>query len=414
MTPRELLLEAWKAALAALEPGQLLAGRLPEPPRGRTLVLGAGKAAAAHAAALEALWPGELGGMVVTRRGHGVATRHIEVREASHPVPDEASLRAGSDALEMAAGLGEDDMLIALISGGGSALLVAPQGISLERKQRLTRELLASGAPIGEINRVRIALSRVKGGRLALAAHPATVHSYLLSDVTGDPFHLIAGGPTVPSRQTVGGARDILARHGLLDRELLEVLQRPEAIAPDPADPRFARHRAILLGSGRTALDGAAGVLREAGYVIVDLGDRVEGPAQRVAREHAGLARRALEDGRRVAILSAGETTVKVESPAPGARGGRNLVFALSVAIEFRGAPVHVLAADTDGIDGNSEAAGAIVDPDSLDRALAAGADPIAALRDFDSEAVFRASGDLLVTGPTLTNVSDLRVILVN
>jgi len=414
LNPRDLLLEAWKGALAALEPRRLLAGRLPQPPSGRTLVLGAGKAAAAHAAALEALWPGELSGMVVTRRGHAVPTRQILVREAQHPVPDETSLHAGSEALALAHGLGEDDLLIALVSGGGSALLTASQGLSLERKQRLTRDLLASGAPIEEINRVRIALSKIKGGRLALAAHPATVHTLALSDITGDPLHLIAGGPTVPSRQTVKEAREVLARHGLLDRELLEALQRPEAVAPDPADPRFARNHALLVGSGRTALEGAAVALRQAGYQLVDLGDRVEGRAQRVAREHVGIARRAIQDGKRVAILSGGETTVKVDHPGPGARGGRNLVYALTLAIELRGAPVHLLAADTDGIDGTSEAAGAIVDPGSIDRALAAGADPIAALRIFDSEAVFRSSGDLLVTGPTLTNVSDLRIVLVN
>jgi glycerate 2-kinase len=418
---RALLRRLFDAAVAAADPLRCVPPALPEPPRGRTVVVGAGKAAAAMAMAVERHWPAlrPLSGVVVTRYGHAGDHRplRIVVREASHPVPDAAGEAAARALLAAVDGLTADDLVLCLISGGGSALLPAPlPGLTLADKQALTRQLLACGAPIDEINCVRKHLSAIKGGRLAAAAWPAPVVTLAISDVPGDDPAAIASGPTVGDPTTAADARRILERYRIaVPPAVRAVLADASAETPKPDDPRFAGHRLRLIASNQMALEAAAACTKASGLAAFILGDGIEGEAREVARVHAAIARQIAARGQPVAapclLLSGGETTVTVRGDG---RGGRNAEFALAAAIALKGTPgVWVLAADTDGIDGVEDNAGAFVTPDTLARARAAGRNPAADLERNDAHGFFAATGDLLVTGPTRTNVNDFRAILV-
>jgi hydroxypyruvate reductase len=406
------------AAIAAALPERCLPPWLPPPPRGRLIVIGAGKAAASMAAAVEANWPGPLSGLVVTRYGHRVPTQRIEVVEAAHPVPDAAGLAAARRIRALVQGLNEDDLVLALISGGGSALLVEPaEGVSLEEKRALTSRLLACGASIHEINCVRKHLSAIKGGRLAAAAWPAQVVTLAISDVAGDDPEVIASGPTVADPSTCADALAVLARYRIeLPAALRSRLAAGELETPKPGDTRLARASFHLVASPLQALAAAADVARAAGVVPLILGDQVEGEAREVARAFAGIARscasRALPLPAPCVLLSGGETTVTLGA-SPG-RGGRNSEFLLASALAIDGCPgIYALAADTDGIDGSEDNAGAVVTPDTLARACSLGIDPRRRLDEHDAWGVFDALGDLVRTGPTMTNVNDFRAILV-
>jgi glycerate 2-kinase len=445
---RAFLRRLFEAAVASADPARLLARRLPAPPDGRCVVVGAGKAAAAMARALEDTWQGpreQLEGVVVTRYGHGVPCERIEVVEAAHPVPDAAGRSAAGRILELACGLTAEDLLVCLVSGGGSALLALPApGVSLEGKQAVYRALLRSGAPIDEINCVRTHLSAVKGGRLAAAAHPARVVTYLISDVPGDDPAVVASGPTVPDLTTFADALAALARSGV---------RPPASVAahlaagrdgdgpretPKPGDPAFARDEIVVLATARDALGAARLAARTAGVTPVLLGDDLDGEARDLGGLHAALALACADGGERalsalreavargaarleppsvpppppLVLLSGGETTVKVRGDG---RGGRNAEYALGLALALDGRRgVWALAADTDGIDGSEDNAGVFVAPDTLSRAHSAGLDPLAALAANDAYGVFAALGDLLVTGATRTNVNDFRAILVD
>jgi len=390
------------------------------------LVLGAGKSAAVMAAAVEAAWPDvPLSGLVVTRYGHAAPTRRIEVAEASHPVPDAAGEAAARRILALArGGLADEDLVLFLVSGGGSALLALPApGLTLEDKQAVNRALLASGATIHEMNCVRRHLSAIKGGRLAAAAHPARVVTLAISDVPGDDPAAIASGPTVPDPTSFAEARAIVARYGIaLPPAVAAHLERGAdgfgtAETPKPGDPRLARAEYRLIATPRMALEAAAAEARRLGLAPLILGDALEGEAREVGTVLAGIARSARAHGHPVAapavLLSGGETTVTIRAPKPG-RGGRNTECLLGAALALAGeAGIWGLMADTDGIDGSEDAAGAIAGPDTLARARARGVDPRAALAGHDSHAVFAAAGDLIVTGPTLTNVNDFRALLI-
>jgi len=420
--PRALLRRLFDAALTAADPAAVVPPHLPAPPKGRTLVVGAGKAAAAMAAAVEAHWPGPLSGLVVTRYGHGLPCKRIEVVEAGHPVPDAAGSRAAQHILELVKGLSADDLVLCLISGGGSALLTLPApGISLEDKRAVTRALLTSGATISEMNCLRKHLSAIKGGRLAAAAAPARVVSLAISDVPGDDPAVIASGPTVPDPTTFADARAILAKYRI---------EPPPAVAahlaaardetPKPGDPRLARAEYRLIATPQGALEAAAAAARTAGVTPVVLGDAIEGEAKDVALVHAAIARQAAA-GRLIVgesalkpplvLLSGGETTVTVRGKG---RGGRNAEFLLALAVALEGAPgIHAIACDTDGIDGTEDNAGAIMGPDSFTRASHARVSLKAKLAENDAYGAFEALGDLVVTGPTRTNVNDFRAILI-
>ncbi len=409
-----LLRRLFEAALAAADPARILPAHLPPPPSlrgGRTVVIGAGKAAAAMAKAVEDHWPEEapLSGFVVTRYGYGLPGRRIKVIEAAHPLPDDAGMKAAKEALAAVQGLTEDDLVLALISGGGSALLALPAaGLTLADKRRVGGELLKSGASIHEINTVRKRLSAIKGGRLALAAWPASALTLAISDVPGDDASDIASGPTVPDASTDTEARDILLRYG--------IEAPPLTATPPPTDPRFARCRSQIVASGMTALQAAAEAARQAGVTPLMLGDRIEGESREVAKALAALALSCAADGLPAkppcVLLSGGETTVTVKGAG---RGGRNAEFLLALALALRGAPgIHALACDTDGIDGTEDNAGGIIGPDTLARARAAGLDAAARLADNDAYGFFAALGDLVVTGPTRTNVNDFRAILID
>ena len=415
--PRRLLRAMFDAAVGAASPGLRIPAFLPSPPKGRTVVVGAGKASAAMAKAVETRWPGPLTGLVVTRYGHAVPCERIEVVEASHPVPDENGHRAAARILKMVQGLGPDDLVLALVSGGGSALLSLPApGLTLADKQAVNAALLRSGAPIGEMNAVRKHLSAIKGGRLAAAAHPARVVTLVISDVPGDDPAVIASGPTVPDASTFADARAVLAKYGIIEpRSALEHLERAEDETPKPRDPRLAKASTIMVASPQLSLEAAAEVARRAGVAPLILGDALEGEAREVGKVMAGIARQAALHGQPapppVVLLSGGETTVAVKG---NGRGGRNVEFLLSLAVELDGLPgVFALAADTDGVDGAGEAAGAVVAPDTLLRAAGRGIGAKARLADNDGHGFFEALGDLVVTGPTLTNVNDFRAILV-
>lgn len=400
-------------ALAAADPAQILPPYLPEPPQGRLVVVGAGKAAAKMAQVTESFYSKHypnvgLAGLVVTRYGHSVPTESIKVLEASHPVPDAAGVAATREILALAESLGEDDLLLCLISGGGSALLCAPSGVRLEDKAALTGALLRSGADIHEMNTVRKHLSRVKGGGLAQVAAPARVLSLIISDVAGDDLSVIASGPTVPDASTVAEARAVLKRHGLADAIL-----RHAAETPKPGDAIFARIENRLIASAQGTLEAAAAYFRQQGVTPIILSNSVTGEAREVAKVHAAIARQIRRYGQPLGppclLLSGGETTVTVRGRG---RGGRNCEFALSLALELDGLEgVYALAADSDGIDGVEDAAGALVTPETLDSLGRAAAR--AALDDNDAYGFFECVGSLIHTGPTLTNVNDVRMLLV-
>ena len=418
LAPQKVLLrKMFAAAVASAQPAICIPPYLPPPPRGRLIVVGAGKAAAAMARAVEDNWSGPLSGVVVTRYGYAVPCKHIEVLEAAHPVPDEAGLRAARRVLERVRGLDEDDLVLCLISGGGSALLPLPaQGLTLELKQNVNRALLKSGATIREMNCVRRHLSAIKGGRLAAACHPARVLTLMISDVPGDRPIDIASGPTVGDPTTSADALRVVQRYAIdLPGPVLDILAsgRGESVKPD--DPRLARAAACTIATPQMALEAAAKVAREAGIAAHIMGDAIEGEARDVGRVFAGVALQVAERGQPFIapciLLSGGETTVTV---AGSGRGGRNVEFLLSLAISLDGhARVHALAGDTDGVDGQEEIAGAWVGPDTLARARALGLKPQISLERNDAHSFFTALGDSLITGPTLTNVNDFRAILI-
>ncbi|MBB5576624.1 glycerate kinase type-2 family protein [Rhizobium paranaense] len=411
-----LLRRMFDAAIASADPMKVVAQHLPEKPRGRCVVVGAGKASAAMAAAVDAAWQDvELSGVVVTRYGHAVSAGRIEIIEAAHPVPDEMSILGAQRLLDGVKGLGPDDLVIALISGGGSSLAVAPAGdMTLADKRAVNQALLASGANISEMNTVRKQLSRIKGGRLAQAAYPARVVTLLISDVPGDDPSEIASGPTVTTRSTLDDAREIVARYKLaLPATARDVLGRGAITMP--AEPMNSEVR--LIASPSMALEAAANVAATSGLRIVDLGDALQGEAKEAGTLLAGIAASVRSRGRPVArpaiILSGGETSVTLGSGSTG-RGGRNTEFLLSLAIALNGMDrVWAIAGDTDGIDGVEDAAGAIINPSILSRISNAGISPRLALSNHDSYRAFSAIDDLVVTGPTLTNVNDIRAILV-
>jgi glycerate 2-kinase len=413
-----LLRDLLDAAVAAAQPAQAMVPHLPAAPSGRTIVLGAGKAAAAMAQVVERQMPGALEGLVVTRYGHAVPCAHIEVVEAAHPVPDAAGERAARRILELAAGAGPDDLVLCLISGGASALLALPApGLSLDDKQAINRALLASGADIGQMNAVRKHLSAIKGGRLAAAAHPARVVSLLISDVPGDEPAVIGSGPTVPDPTTFEDALAILERYRIEPpASVIAHLRAAADETPKPGDPRLARAETVVVAKPQASLEAAAALARERGLSALILGDAIEGEAREVAKVMAAIALQACRHGQPTAppcvLLSGGETTVTVRGRG---RGGRNAEFLLALAVQLRGAPgISALAADTDGIDGSEDNAGALLAPDTLARAEARGLDAKAMLADNDGYGFFEALGDLVVTGPTLTNVNDFRAILVD
>ncbi|PXY00058.1 glycerate kinase [Halomonas sp. LBP4] len=423
MAPRAWLRQLADTAVAAVHPDALLPEVLPEPPPGRTVVVGAGKAAAAMAAALERAWQerqpaAPLSGLVVTRHGHGVrgheaSRRCIEVLEASHPMPDELGEQAARRMLEAVSGLGEEDLVIALISGGGSALMSLPApGISLAEKQAINRELLRCGAPIREINTVRRHLSAIKGGRLAVAAHPARVLTWLISDVPGDDPTLVASGPTLPDASTPADALAILERHAIaLPDAIRHHLLDDDGSAVLHA-PGFARDASRVLARARDALQAARAAAEHCGIEVRLLGDDLEGEARELGRAQGRMAlgvRDTLE--RPLLLLSGGETSVTVRGAG---RGGRNVEYLLGLFETLKGAEgIHALAIDTDGIDGSEDNAGALFGPGDWGRAREAGLDPIAYLSRNDAYTFFEALDDLIVTGPTCTNVNDFRAILV-
>lgn len=419
--PRTLLRNLFDAGLTAADPAQAVPPHLPDIPRdGRTLVIGAGKAAAAMAKAVEHAWPDDAPppeGLVVTRYDHGVPLDHIECVEAAHPVPDAAGREAAQRMLEMAQELDDGDLLICLISGGGSALLALPaDGLSLEDKQAVSKALLRSGADITEMNCVRKHLSAVKGGRLAAAAHPARVVSLLISDVPGDDPATIASGPTVPDPTTFADARAILRKYKIDPPEA--VRRHLEAAAeetPKPGDPRLANAQTILVARPQASLEAMADAAEQAGVHPVILGDAIEGEAREVAKVMSGIAKQVRAHGQPApppcVLLSGGETTVTVQG---NGRGGRNLEFLLALAVALDGqSGIYAIAGDSDGIDGSEDNAGALLDPESLARAREAGLDAKASLAANDGYGFFSGLDDLVVTGPTLTNVNDLRAILI-
>ena len=426
MNDRRTALKAiFDAAVAAAHPAHCLPAHLPEPPAGRIIVLAAGKAAGSMAEAAErhyldalGLAPQRLAGLAVARQGYARPTRAVRMVEAAHPVPDERGLQAANEALDLARSAGADDLVLALISGGGSAVWIAPApGISLPVKQALTRELLRCGATIGEINTVRKHLSAIKGGRLAVAAHPAPIVTLAISDVPGDDPATIASGPTVADATTLAEARAVLAGYGIVaDPAVQALLDDPASESPKPGDPRLAKATFRLVATPEEALNAAAQAASKLGYGTELVGADLEGEARDIAAGHAQLARAFADAGRPVAILSGGEATVTIRGDG---RGGPNQEFALALALALDGAAgIHALAGDTDGTDGGSgeadDPAGAFVMPDTLARAEALGLDPRGALDNNDSTALFAALDDLLVTGPTYTNVNDLRVVLVD
>jgi glycerate 2-kinase len=427
MTDRRPLLRAiFDAAVAAAHPDTVLGQHLRPLPKGRVICLAAGKGAAAMAAAAERhyfdalkLDPARLVGIATTRHGHGVPTRRIRVVEAGHPVPDEAGLKAADDTLRLAAEATGDDLLLVLLTGGGSANWIAPvEGVSFTQKQQVNRALLRSGAPIGEMNVVRKHLSRIKGGRLARAGqHAAEIVTLAVSDVPHDDPSAIASGPTVPDPTTLADARAIVAKYNLaVDDAVRRALDDPRNESCKPGDPAFARATFELIARPKASLEAAVRIARDAGYETIALGADLEGEAREVAAEHARLALKAKGEGKRLAVLSGGELTVTVRG---NGRGGPNQEYALALAELLKDAPgVSALAADTDGADGGagsaSDPAGALIDAATFAKMKSLGLDPQAYLANNDATGFFTQTGDLLLTGPTLTNVNDVRVILVD
>ena len=418
--PRALLRRMFDAAVASAQPARCIPPHLPDAKAlgaGRLVVVGAGKASAAMARAVEDHWAGPLAGFVVTRYGHAVPCRRIEIAEAAHPVPDAASVAAAERTLAMVQGLREDDLVLCLVSGGGSSLLTLPgEGATLADMQALNRALLASGATIGEMNCVRRHVSAIKGGRLAAACHPARVLTLLISDVPGDRPGDIASGPTVADPTTCADALDIVRRHGIeFAPALRALLESGRGESVKPGEPRLARAEARIVAAPQLALEAAAAVARDHGIAAHILGDAIEGEAKDVGKVMAAIALQVAERSQPFAapcvLLSGGETTVTVRG---GGRGGRNVEFLLALAIALDGRPgIHAIAADTDGVDGQEEIAGAHLSPDSLARAWALGMRPKDRLADNDGHGFFQALGDSLVTGPTLTNVNDFRAVLI-
>ena len=426
MTDRRPLLRAiFDAAVAAAHPDVVLAAHLRPIPKGRVICLAAGKGAAAMAAAAERhyldaleLDPARLSGLATTRHGHGVPTRRIKVIEAGHPLPDEAGLKGAEESLRLAHEAGADDLLLVLLSGGGSANWIAPaEGVSFAQKQQVTRALLRSGAPIGEINTVRKHLSRIKGGRLARAGQRAEIVTLAISDVPRDDASAIASGPTVPDPTTLEDARAIVAKYGLdVGEPVRRALDDARNESCKAGDAAFARAQFELIARPKASLEAAIKVAAGGGYATIDLGADLEGEAREVAAGHARLALKARSEGQRVAILSGGELTVTVRG---NGRGGPNQEYALALAGLLKDMPgIAALAADTDGADGGAgsaaDPAGAMIDQGTFARMASLGLDPKAYLDNNDATAFFAATGDLLQTGPTLTNVNDVRVILVD
>jgi hydroxypyruvate reductase len=414
---RDLLMSLFRAAVEAADPMQIVPPHLPAPPRGRTLVIGAGKASAQMARAVELNWPGPLEGLVVTRYGYKVPTERIEIVEAAHPVPDRAGLDAATRILQLVRGLTADDLVLCLISGGGSSLLPLPaSGLTLADKQLVNRTLLRSGATISEMNCVRKHLSAIKGGRLGAACAPARVVTLLISDVPGDDPSVIASGPTVPDPTTCADALAILQKYSISEpAAALEHLRRGQDETPKPGDPRLVGAEAILIGTPQASLEAAAELAQAAAVTPLILGDAIEGEARDVALVHAAIARQVAAHGQPArapcVLLSGGETTVTIRGKG---RGGRNAEFLLALTIALDGHPrVHAIACDTDGIDGTEDNAGAIAGPDSLQRAAALELRAKDFLADNDGYTFFSRLGDLVVTGPTLTNVNDFRAILI-
>ena len=417
---RDLLRRMFDAAIASAQPALCVPPYLPSPESlgtGRLIVIGAGKASAAMARAVEDHWTGPLSGLVVTRYGYGVPCEHIEIVEAAHPVPDAAGLAAAQRMLQVVHGLNENDVVLCLISGGGSSLLPLPlDGLTLEHKQAVNRALLKSGATISEMNCVRRHLSAIKGGRLAVACHPARVVTLLISDVPGDDPINIASGPTVADPTSCEDALAIIKRYGIdFPAEVRAVLESGRGESVKPGDPRLARNSTHMVAAPQMALEAAAQVARDAGYGAYILGDALEGEARDVGKMLAGIALQVAQHGQPVqapcVLLSGGETTVTLRGTGSG---GRNVECLLSMCIALGGHPrIHALAGDTDGVDGVAEIAGAWISPDTLARAHALGLKPNDSLNNNDGHGFFGKLGDAVVTGPTLTNVNDFRAILI-
>lgn len=416
MTPEELLKAMFKAGVDAALPSLCLPAHLPPKPKGRTIIIGAGKASGAMAKALEDAWDGPLEGLVVTRYGYRVPTERLEVVEAAHPVPDEAGRDAAKRIFKMVQGLTEDDLVLCLISGGGSALLALPaKGVTLEDKQAMNKALLKSGATISEMNTVRKHLSAIKGGRLARAAYPAKIVTLMISDVPGDDPSIIASGPTVPDPSTNADALEIIEKYGIEVPDNMRRLLETAEETPKPGDPCFAHVENIMIATPQASLEAAAEVARQAGVTPVILGDSIEGESRDVALVHAGIARQCALRGQPeqppCVLISGGETTVTLKGTG---KGGPNTEFLLALAIALNGmAHIYALAGDTDGVDGSEDNAGALIYPDTLARAEKAGINPKAMLANNDPYSFFKGAGDLLETGPTLTNVNDLRAIFI-
>ncbi|MBQ0818328.1 MAG: glycerate kinase [Methyloceanibacter sp.] len=416
MTPEELLKSMFKAGVDAALPSLCVPAHLPPRPKGRTVIIGAGKASGAMAKALEDAWDGPLDGLVVTRYGYRVPTERLEVIEAAHPVPDEAGRDAAKRIFELVQGLTEDDLVLCLISGGGSALLALPaEGVTLEDKQAMNKALLASGATISEMNTVRKHLSAIKGGRLAAAAYPAKIVALMISDVPGDDASIIASGPTVPDPSTNEDALGIIKKYGIDVPDNMRRLLDTAEETPKPGDPCFENVENIMIATPQASLEAAAAVAREAGVTPVILGDSIEGESRDVALVHAGIARQCAMRGQPeqppCVLISGGETTITLKG---NGKGGPNSEFLLSLAIALDGMEhIYALAGDTDGVDGSEDNAGALIYPDTLARAEKAGINPKAMLANNDPYRFFKGIGDLLETGPTLTNVNDLRAIFI-
>lgn len=415
---RALLDDMFRQAVAAAQPSLAVKLNLPEKPLGRTIVIGAGKASAQMAKAFEEAWDGPLSGLVVTRYGYGETCRQIEIVEAAHPVPDEAGFLAARRIMESVSGLGHNDLVVALISGGGSALLPAPApGLTFDDEQAINRELLASGAPISVMNLIRNQFSTIKGGRLAARCAPARVATLVVSDVPGDDPAVVASGPTIP----LSGNRELARKYAHLYRLNLPphaktLLEGGDNLAPSPSDPAFAGHSVRTIASAALSLEAAAKLARHHAIEAAILSDSIEGEARDVAQVHAAMAREIAARNRPfkkpVVLLSGGETTVTLRGP--GGKGGRNGEFLLALAIAIDGVEgISAIAADTDGIDGSEDNAGAFADGGTATRLRRAGIDPLAALAGNDAWGAFAAIGDLLVTGPTGTNVNDFRAIIV-
>ena len=417
MMQAELLRSMFDAAVKAALPSICVPAHLPKRPKGRTVIIGAGKASGAMAKALEDVWDGPLEGLVVTRYGYRVPTERLEVVEAAHPVPDAAGLAAARRILELVRGLTKDDLVLCLISGGGSSLLALPaEGLTLEDKQAVNKALLKSGATISEMNTVRKHLSAIKGGRLAAAAAPARMVALMISDVPGDDPSIIASGPTVPDPSTNQDALGIIAKYAIdVPASVLARLRTGDE-TPKPGHKMFANVENITIATPQASLEAAAAVARKAGLKPVILGDSIEGESRDVALVHAGIARQCAMRGQPevppCVLISGGETTITLKGKG---KGGRNTEFLLALAIALDGMPrIYALAGDTDGVDGSEDNAGALIYPDTLARAEKAGLNAKAMLADNDPYSFFKGIGDLLETGPTLTNVNDFRAVLID